>query len=152
MSVLFKDDERFLVATKCCFFVEGKILILGEKVQDTIHWEIPGGKISKKDTEKEIISTLEREVFEELWINLSHWYKAHIFHIQKSYEKAYFSDDILPFIFICYSIELDHFPEIRLSDEHTFYKWITLPEVDSISSWRSHFDTIVKKAFEINPI
>ena len=66
MSELLKNEERFLVATKCCILVQGKILILGEKVRDTIHWELPGGKISKKDKEKEIISSLEREVLEEL--------------------------------------------------------------------------------------
>lgn len=152
MSALFKNDERFLVATKCCIFVEGKILILGEKVQDAIHWELPGGKISKKDTENEIISTLEREVFEELWVTLPHWYKVQMFHVQKSYEKAYFCDEILPFVYICYFIPLEQFPEIKLSDEHAIYKWITLSEIDTLTPWRNHFDTIVRKAFEINPV
>ncbi|NRH20718.1 NUDIX hydrolase [Candidatus Gracilibacteria bacterium] len=152
MSELLKNEERFLVATKCCILVQGKILILGEKVQDTIHWELPGGKISKQDKEKEIISSLEREVLEELGLNLSPQDTPKIFHIQKSYEKAFHSDDILPFIFICYLIELDYFPEISLSDEHTIHRWITPSEIDNISPWRTQFDTIVKKAFEIKPI
>lgn len=150
MSELFKDDERFFVATKCCIFVEGKILILGEKVWDTIHWELPGGKISKKDSENQIISTLERELFEELWLRLSPQDTPKIFHIQKSYEKAYFCDEILPFVYICYFIALERYPEIILSDEHTIYKWITLSEIDTLTPWRNQFDTIVKKAFEIS--
>ncbi len=100
----------------------------------------------------DVISSLEREVFEELWE--SFWVKenAKLFYVQKAYEKAFYSDEILPFVFLCYLLELDEMPEISLSHEHMEYKWIDVSEISTLQPWRNHFDTIVRKAFETKNI
>ncbi|MDD2916704.1 MAG: NUDIX hydrolase [Candidatus Gracilibacteria bacterium] len=149
MTPYLSSEERFFVATKCCIYIDGKILVIREKkANGDAHWDLPGGKISKREMEADVISSLERELSEELGDSFGVREKAQLFHVQKAYEKAFHSDDILPFIFLCYTLELDEVPQIVLSDEHTTYRWIEESEIATLDSWRTHFDSIVKKAFE----
>ncbi|MFA6091171.1 MAG: NUDIX hydrolase [Candidatus Gracilibacteria bacterium] len=149
MTPYLPHEERFFVATKCCLFVNGKLLVIREKKSNKdSHWELPGGKISKGEKDDDLIISLERELLEELGDSFGVKENAQLFHIQKVYEKAFHSDEILPFIFLCYILELNEMPQIRLSDEHVMYKWIHESEIDSLQPWRNHFNTIAKKAFE----
>jgi 8-oxo-dGTP pyrophosphatase MutT (NUDIX family) len=63
----FLTEETFFVATKCCLFNNGKILILSEnRPGKPVWWELPGGKISKADHTLSPIESLARELREEL--------------------------------------------------------------------------------------
>jgi 8-oxo-dGTP pyrophosphatase MutT (NUDIX family) len=145
----YLTEENFFVATKVCLRYRDTILVIEEKRPWKPLWmELPGGKISKNDKDRDIFACLHREVSEELSIDIrfdesrTHLYMAH-----KSYEHVTFSDVPVPFIFLCYIHECDTLPDIRLSHEHASARWITEGEVSQISHWRPGFDEIVQSAF-----
>lgn len=65
----------------------------------------------------------------------------------KSYEMTTFSDNPVPFLFLCYIHILSEVPDIMLSHEHSEVLWIAQDEIGSVQSWRGGFDSIAKKAF-----
>lgn len=149
MSDYLQKEERFLVATKCCLYHEWKILILGEtKSNDGVWWEIPGGKISKDETGATPVQSLARELREEIGADFWAEIDAKLFTVEKRYEKAFYADAILPFLFLFYILEVKSMPTITLSHEHQEYRWIAEDDVESITWWRWWFDEVVKKAFQ----
>lgn len=145
----FLTEESFLVATKCCLFRDGKMLILWEhRPGKLLWWELPGGKISKADHDLLPIESLARELKEELWSDYDIIPSdPQLFMVYKSYENTTFSDKKVPFIFLCYLHEISGDFSLNLSHEHTEFRWITENEISSIEWWRWWFDSIVKNAF-----
>lgn len=146
----YQTEENFFVATKCCFFFEGKLLVVSENRPWKPLWrEFPGGKISKADASISLLESLRREVQEELsWDILLNEENTELFMVVKSYEATTFSTEPVPFLFLCYFHTLENIPEIQLSHEHSEVLWIEECEIESLPSWRWKFDTIAKKAFQ----
>lgn len=145
----YLTEENFFVAPKCCFFYQSKLLVLSESRPGKPLWrEFPWGKISKADKDILPLKSLEREVWEELgWILDMDERNTKLFHVMKSYEMTTFSQDPVPFLFLCYFHILTEVPEIQLSHEHSEVHWITLDQIEFVENWRNGFDTIAKKAF-----
>ena len=148
----YLTEENFFVATKVCLVHNSKILVIEESRPWKSLWmELPGWKISKNDKDKSLLQSLNREVFEELWVDIDFTESnTRLFTAYKKYEDVTFSDVPVPFIFLCYMYEFDDMPEILLSHEHVSARWISLEDLVKIHHWRPGFDTIVKKAFIFN--
>jgi len=148
----YLTDETFFVATKACLVHNDKLLVIEESRPWKPPWmELPGWKISKDDKNMSILQSLAREISEELWLDIDFTESnAKLFLVHKKYEDVTFSDDPVPFIFLCYIYEIGQIPEIKLSHEHVSARWISLWEIDTINHWRPGFDTIVRKALTFN--
>ncbi len=140
-------EETFYVATKLCLKCGDEILTVVESYPWLPLWrELPGGKISKSDSNNPPLYTLCREVWEELWIDISlDESNTQLFHIEKRYEITTQYGE-RAFIFLCYVYEIDTKPEFTLT-EHSEARWICEPDIDKYTDWRPGFDTIVTKAF-----
>ena len=56
--------------------------------------------------------------------------------VHKSYEDTTFSDQKVPFIFLCYIYEISTLENIVLSHEHAECNWIGEDQISSIINWR----------------
>lgn len=120
------NDQQFYVGVKALITNDkGEILIL-KKVPDSYkykfapYWDIPGGKIKSEGVQK----TLLREVEEELGIKNPKIVKlldAAIANFKINGGK----DSLL---FIVYKCKIPKGTELRLSNEHSEYKWVNLKE------------------------
>ena len=104
------------VTAAVIFNDEGKVLIAKRKLGKSLenHWEFPGGKIERNETE---IDCLKREMLEEFWIKVEikkflttskHDYKSFVINL-KAYNVKYISGDF----------------QLR---EHSEIKWIKISE------------------------
>ncbi len=90
-------------------------------------WDIPGGSV---DLDEEVNSAIRREVREELQIELN---EAQVFHIDSG-KGIPSGKDISKgqFIFVLFvSRNYDLKDGIKLSIEHSEYKWILVDEIDN---------------------
>lgn len=145
----YLTDENFFVATKVCLVYENKILVIEESRPWKPLWmDLPGWKISKDDRNIAPLQTLSREVWEELGLDIDfNESNSRFLTVFKKYEDVTFSDVPVPFIFLCYTHQLDELPDISLSHEHVSARWISASDMHTIHNWRPWFDTIVNKAF-----
>lgn len=143
-------EETFYVATKLCLKCGDEILTVVESYPWLPHWrELPGGKISKADESNSPLFTLNREIREELGIELMlDESNTRLFHVEKRYEVTTQYTE-RAFIFLCYLYEIDTKPEVILT-EHTEARWIRESYIDDYTDWRPGFDTIVRKALLYN--
>lgn len=139
----FGTDQTYYIACKVGLFCEWKLLIICEEPRQ--EWEIPWGKRSKADFWSDILTTLKREVQEELQFDITPYEKSIHFIGTAEYEQIFDNGNSL--FFLLYICEIDDFPDFQLSEEHTNLKWITESEIDTIPSWRPWFKNIVKKCF-----
>lgn len=139
----FKTDQTYYVACKVGLFFRWKLLLIREEPRK--EWEIPGGKRSKADFWNDILTTLKREVQEELGFDIAP-YEEHIRFIGTAeYERIFDNENSI--FFLLYICEIDELPEFHLSGEHTAQRWITEDEIEQVESWRPGFKEIVKRCF-----
>jgi 8-oxo-dGTP pyrophosphatase MutT (NUDIX family) len=145
----YLTEENFFVATKVCLVHKNKILVIEESRPWKPLWmELPGWKISKNDRDMNLLQSLNREVYEELGLDIDfNLSNTELFTAYKKYEDVTFSDVPVPFIFLCYIYQFKELPDILLSHEHVSARWIWLVDLDDIHHWRPGFDTIIRKAF-----
>lgn len=107
--------KKFHVGIKGLITKDNRILILKKKSGE--FWDIPGGRI---DGNEDIVSTLKREIQEELPesknIRIKRILCAHRLHKD-------ILDDI-SLLLVYYEISVDLPDPIKLSEEHSDYKWI----------------------------
>lgn len=107
--------KKFHVGIKGMIIKDNRVLILKKKSGD--FWDIPGGRI---DGNEDIESTLSREIQEELPgsknISINRILCAHRLH------KDILED--ISLLLVYYEINVDLPDPIKLSDEHSEYKWI----------------------------
>lgn len=114
---------------------EGKYLVLlrsAEKYPSVgAKWEIPGGRINPGTS---LIENLKREVMEETGLEITG---------EQQYIAA---QDILKenkhIVRLTYLGEADG--EVKLSDEHTDYKWLSLEEISKIEPLDSYVKEVIK--------
>ncbi len=143
-------EETFYVATKLCLKCGDEILTLVESYPWLPLWrELPGGKISKADGSNSPLFTLNREIREELGIDIQFDdSNTGLFHVEKRYEVTTQYTE-RAFIFLCYLYEIDSKPELILT-EHSEALWIRESDIDSYTDWRPGFDSIIRRAFLYN--
>ncbi len=146
-NAYYHTEEHFFVATKCCLFYEGKILILNEWIQGTeCWWDIPGGRISVADSVISPLGTLARELREELGSDFGiEKQTIEPFCIQKSYQKLPNKKNEHAFLFLFYQYNLEAIPEVHLSEKSAKYQWIWPGEIDTIDLWKPGLKNIIRK-------
>jgi len=130
---LIMDTEGYREAAGCIIlWIDGntndKILLLRRSENETSQhglWELPGGKLEKKQTPKEaaLSETLEEAGVEPLIIRTL---KP---HIDDKMEKIYHG-----FISRIMAKKID----VKLSDEHDKYSWMTVKEAMNMKDPLSH--------------
>jgi 8-oxo-dGTP diphosphatase len=99
------------------FNSEGKVLVLFKKAIQK--WDVPGGRTRQGET---LLESLDRELKEEI-LNLKDYKVIKTFNASKI-EKA-------NLVLIYHKIEAD-LKEVKLSEEHESYKWISYDDIDEL--------------------
>ena len=126
------DVNKLFFISKCVLInEENKFLILKRtdyKNNNTGDlWDIPGGSV---DLDEEVNLAVRREVKEELQVELN---EASVFHIDSGKGMPSGKEvESSQFVFVLFVSK--HFnlgSGIKLSDEHSEYKWISVNEIDN---------------------
>lgn len=105
---------------------KGRILIIKRSSDDRFDagkWEIPGGKL---DVGADVGHSIEREVFEETSLLVSPISKTPYFESFLLAEGPYTG---LPYV-VLVGISLLNSGKVKLSEEHTDFKWVTVKEFE----------------------
>lgn len=114
--------EISICAVKAIIELEGKILLLqrSKELRGEDNWDLPGGLIKTEESET---NALHREVMEELQIKIEIIKPLGQWSFIRTGDKEHVSAQN----YLCKIID-ENF-EIKLSDEHSAYKWITPKEI-----------------------
>ena len=115
-----------LEASGCYIEFENKLLYL-KKAKDrwgSLKWTIPGGK---KDTNESAMHCIQRELFEEIGIDLK---KQNFLFLGKLYVMHLDAN----FLFYIFYYKFEKKPKITLSDEHVDYIWIEKDKINSLDT------------------
>ncbi len=112
------EDQLFYVGQKALIEKDGKILVLHN---NTIGADLPGGKIQVG--ELDFIASLKREVSEETGLTISSGSPFSTCYF--TFLPANRSKKLTNFIFIVFFIAKYLSGEVKLSDEHESYQWIS---------------------------
>ena len=120
----------FIVAANAFIFRGNKILITkrsSERDHDPNMWECVSGRFNQHfaTVEKELLREISEELGEEIKINIIS--PISLYHFYRANRKT---DEMVGINFICEYLKGD----IKLSNEHSEYKWILPNEIDQYSS------------------
>ena len=115
--ILLNNENKFLLLKRTDYKNDGT----GDL------WDIPGGSV---DLDEEVNFAIRREVREELQIELN---EAQVFHIDSGKGIPSGKDTSKgQFVFVLFvSKDYDLKDGIKLSHEHSEYKWISVEEMDN---------------------
>jgi 8-oxo-dGTP diphosphatase len=99
------------------FNSENKVLVLFKKALQA--WDVPGGRTRQGET---LLESLDRELREEI-LNLKDYKVIKTFNASKI-EKA-------NLVLIYHKVEAD-LKEVKLSEEHESYRWISYEDIDNL--------------------
>lgn len=133
-----EDNQQFNISQKVLLIKEDKCLLMEISKYPGL-WELPGGHVSKGETNTE---ALRRELKEELGFD------DYINHGVVDYELWYHGPDNYPICGIVSLIENDS-DEIKISDEHKDMKWVTKNELDNYTFFWPAAKRMIKKGFDI---
>ncbi|MBI3952859.1 MAG: NUDIX domain-containing protein [Candidatus Doudnabacteria bacterium] len=133
--------ENHRNAAKAFIVRNGKLLLIKRRPND-VHkpgaWDIPGGRLEPGEDPYE---GLKREAFEEISGEIKIIMPIDVHHFTRDDGQK-----ITLTIFLCDPV----FAEIRLSDEHTEYKWLDLKaEIGEFPNW---LHGPIKRVLEYNLI
>jgi len=118
--------ENFRVAVKS-FIVDGNKLLLIKRRPNDVHkhgwWDIPGGRL---DSGESPFDGMKREVEEEIGIGIDIIAPLHVQHFTRDDGQR-----ITMIIFLCKPRNKN----IKLSEEHTEYKWQSLESDGDVPGW-----------------
>jgi 8-oxo-dGTP diphosphatase len=111
-------------AVKAVIESEGKILLLqrSKKLRGEDNWDLPGGLIENNQTQEE---TLKREIAEELGLNIDIIRPFGTWNFRRALDGKIVSVQN----YLC-KIPDNNF-EIKLSEEHSVYKWISPKDISN---------------------
>ena len=111
---------------------DGKYLVVLRSVKDGAYWEIIGGRINLGFS---LLENLKREVMEETGLEI------------KYEPKLITAQDILKpnkhIVRLTYAGLADG--EVKLSDEHTEYKWLSTEEISNLEPIDSYLKEVLAK-------
>lgn len=141
------EVEMFYVSQKVIFYNadEKKFLLLKSRdVDDELYgqWELPGGRINKGE---DIDVALEREIVEELGDNIRYKLDNKFELIGRA--KFYFPSIHRSVVFLCF-LSTYQGGDIKLSEEHTEYKWFTASEIEQDEELKPWLKEFVRLASE----
>lgn len=119
-----KDKFSFRVPQKALIQKRGKYLIVKRSPQEEVYpeaWDFPGGKLEHKESPSK---GLQREVWEETKLKIKVGKPAFTF--------SEIIDEI-PILFIVYRCNAKN-GRIRLSHEHTEYRWADRKEIQKLKT------------------
>ncbi len=111
------DEKRFYVGLKAFLKKGNQILILTSSDRAEIGLDFPGGKINQEETN--LLEALKREVREETSLEVKVGTPFAVWTNDWSTSK-YAKDEIFLVGYICDYVS----GEVKLSSEHTDYRWI----------------------------
>ena len=131
------EIENQKISIKGIFRRGDKFLVLYEANK---WWELPGGKLELGESLDECFA---REIGEELgWQNVKISKFVHAFvHHSKLYKTQY--------VILCVAAEPSE-EEIKLSDEHEEYRWLTIDEIEKLDVF-GDFLAAIKKSMGVDP-
>lgn len=130
-------NQKLNISQKVILIRDNKCLIM-EMTKHPGFWELPGGHVSKGETNTE---ALHRELKEEIGFD------NYTDHGVVDYEIWYHGPDKYPVCGIVSLIENDK-DEIKISDEHLQMKWVSIEELDNYSFFWPAAKRMAKKGFE----
>lgn len=127
---------------------QGKILVLKvnpDELKSNKHgayWDIPGGRIKEGDS---VEKTLKKEIEEELGIDDSNLGVYEFFHGNVSNLEIPLENETVGLVLLSYICKFRQEPkEIKLSFEHTEYKWVSVGEAKELLGVKFSKDFIEK--------
>lgn len=125
---------------KAVIIKDGSLLVLKRTPnRDTAElWDLPGGVMEKCDLDN-ACATLRREILEELGTPAV--IGAFVCEFKHKHD---FADEILTLIH--YRAVINNPKEIKLSDEHTHFRWVLFSELKKLrflSSYKNRMSTIL---------
>ena len=121
------SPKLFNIGAKAIIVQDGKVLLLKKETQDRTFWDAPGGRLGDGESVDE---ALRREVSEEL--------PSATNIVIKGLLSAYVLDrDISPdtgLMLLFHSVDASFSGELKISDEHTEYRWLPIDEAKLVAS------------------
>ncbi|MFH2021036.1 MAG: NUDIX hydrolase [archaeon] len=128
----------FEVATCLIKCSEKYLFVLRSEEEDYPNtWCLPGGKIEDGEADHD---TIIREVKEETGINANQVKLKDIFYVR------YPDVDFIYHVFEC---DLEEMPEVKLNNEHSDFKWVTIKEAMKLNLILGESESL-RKIFSIN--
>lgn len=122
---------------------EGKVLLIQRSADEEVFpnlWEIPSGKREQFESSKD---ALIREIKEEVGLDVEPLIPVDVFEFRV--EKENEVRDSTQISFLCKLIDEQ---EVKLSDEHQNFAWITEKEISTFDLSKET-NAVIKKAFEL---
>ncbi|PIT88864.1 MAG: DNA mismatch repair protein MutT [Candidatus Levybacteria bacterium CG10_big_fil_rev_8_21_14_0_10_36_7] len=124
--------KKLFLSTGLIIRPDKKFLLVKRSANDTFlpgFWELPGGKVEKKETSEE---GLLRELLEECGMDVE--------IVQVSHKKSFARHEKgIEFIETFYLCRINHAGNVTLSDEHSEFEWINFDNLykytDGISEY-----------------
>jgi 8-oxo-dGTP pyrophosphatase MutT (NUDIX family) len=132
-----EDNQHFNISQKAVLIRDNKCLIMEIGKYPGL-WELPGGHVSKGETNTE---AFKRELKEELDLD------TYINHGVVDYEIWYHGPDKYPICGIVLLIENDD-SQVKISNEHLQMKWVTPEELTNYNFLWPAAKRMAVKGFE----
>ena len=112
-------------AVGCYLEVEGKVLFLMNATQDHEpgKWGVPGGKLEAGEAP---VSGAMRELFEETSIRVDE-------SAMERVGSVYIRKPGLDYVFHVFRARVDEGVQVRLSEEHEGYRWVSRKEIEDLA-------------------
>ncbi|MEI8338070.1 MAG: NUDIX hydrolase [bacterium] len=122
---------------------DGKILLLKCVLRENsgIYWDMPGGRIEGKES---LVNNLKREIFEET--------KLVTVKIGKVLAVQEFLHDNKHIMRLTYVARVTSTKSLRLSNEHSEYKWFDLSEIHKLRNLDKYLKLILKDKIKLSLI
>ena len=125
IKIYEKEPEEFssqIQVSACYLEIDNKFLFLqcAANKLEVGRWGVPGGKLEKNETP---LDGAVRELMEETGIYVDPLKQAQLLG------SLYIRKSAIEFVYYLFAIQIDRFPQIRLSSEHQDYKWASLEEL-----------------------